>query len=538
MVIHATLSDFTCIESHPYGVLPGGNIYLDASTSSSSNNAQRRYLSDELWQQVLSFCDGASLAHFVQTCRRCYVAGHQPELWRDLVLRDLQGTSKILHHCGPTWKDTFVHRQQPPTETTSTRSYVPMAVRGVFSDFYYRTHLCQSFQIPDSWLQPNSSATGIERLQNISIYDFFHNYEVPNVPLVLIGAASTWKATQKWTSLDYLATISNGRDFRATSGAAPLPAQFTIQSYAQYSASTLLEESPLYLFDRTALLETPLHLDFFPDLQRTCPYFDPANQEYGHDLFSLLGEGQRPDHTWLILGPKRSGSSFHMDPNATHAWNAAIVGRKRWIMYPPGVTPPGVHPSPNGDHVAMPISIGEWILNYWTEHVQRYKDVPSRRPMECTVEPGDVMFVPHGWWHMVINLDDVNIAVTHNYVSQSNLATVLRFLQKKVDQISGCRDRKESIKPEMLYSEFCKVLRERHPVWLQKAQEKANTAWPCLAWTDDAQDDQPKQKQKSFINGKRRRKDEESSNSIMAKAKKHEAFESPTASSGFSFSFL
>jgi hypothetical protein len=35
------------------------------------------------------------------------------------------------------------------------------------------------------------------------------------------------------------------------------------------------------------------------------------------------GEG-RPDYRWLIMGPARSGSSFHVDPNCNFAWNATI----------------------------------------------------------------------------------------------------------------------------------------------------------------------------------------------------------------------
>jgi len=98
----------------------------------------------------------------------------------------------------------------------------------------------------------------------------------------------------------------------------------------------------------------------------------------------------------LVLLPIfRSGSCFHIDPNCTHAWNAPIIGRKRWIFYPPGVTPPGVFPSPNGDDVCMPISIGEWFLTFWDQHVERRKDPDvRRRPLECTACPGDVLFVP------------------------------------------------------------------------------------------------------------------------------------------------
>jgi hypothetical protein len=44
--------------------------------------------------------------------------------------------------------------------------------------------------------------------------------------------------------------------------------------------------------------------DFECDLKRTCPWWD-VNSAHGHDLFSVLGEERRPDHQWLIVGPKR-----------------------------------------------------------------------------------------------------------------------------------------------------------------------------------------------------------------------------------------
>jgi len=81
------------------------------------------------------------------------------------------------------------------------------------------------------------------------------------------------------------------------------------------ACSMSAEEAPLYLFERS------FH-DLAPQLgsdYQEPPHFRP-DAEHGSDLFSVLGEVARPDHRWLIAGPKRSGSVFHIDPNATNAW--------------------------------------------------------------------------------------------------------------------------------------------------------------------------------------------------------------------------
>jgi hypothetical protein len=81
----------------------------------------------------------------------------------------------------------------------------------------------------------------------------------------------------------------------------------------------------------------------------------------------------------------------------------------------------------------------------------------------------------------VINLDDLNIAITHNYLSPSNLGNALKFFVEKQDQISGCRDRAESIKPEQIYDALVQVLMDKAPHHLEKAL--AQRVWTCRAWS-------------------------------------------------------
>lgn len=319
-------SDFGALDApHPYGVLPQGNRLLlqnaDATTTKTSTS-DAPFVNDECWNHVLTFLDGSSLGRTAQAGRYFYVAAHQPELWRDLVLRRINGGT--IAEMETSWKDTYARLFHA---RTYQKPHTPMAIRGVYSDYLYRLHSTRAFCIPDAWLKGEEGT--IPRRREISPEQFFIEFEKPNRPLMMEGAAKSWPAFAKWSDSSYCFEQTKGRDFRATSGVAPLPAQFTLQAYFKYGQMPCLEEAPLYLFDRTALYPgSPLWQDFHPDLCRTMAFWDPAHPQ--HDLLQYLGEGARPDHTWLILGPRRSGSVFHIDPNATHAWNAAIQGRSTY----------------------------------------------------------------------------------------------------------------------------------------------------------------------------------------------------------------
>jgi ribosomal protein L16 Arg81 hydroxylase len=83
--------------------------------------------------------------------------------------------------------------------------------------------------------------------------------------------------------------------------------------------------------------------------------------------------------------------------------------------------------------------------------------------MEGICNEGEVLHVPSGWWHLVINLD-ASIAITQNFVPRCHLPSVLSFLKDKPDQVSGFKN--EVNDP---YVTFVQCLENQHPELLAQA---------------------------------------------------------------------
>eukprot|EP00798_Chlamydomonas_sp_ICE-L_P015934 gene15934-22066_t len=91
------------------------------------------------------------------------------------------------------------------------------------------------------------------------------------------------------------------------------------------------------------------------------------------------------------------------------------------------------------------------------------------KPIECIVRAGEAIFVPSGWWHMAINLED-SLAVTQNFASSTNLPQVLEFLQtRNVELVSGCsiEDR------EGLHDRFVAALKAERPELMERLEKQA-----------------------------------------------------------------
>ena len=165
------------------------------------------------------------------------------------------------------------------------------------------------------------------------------------------------------------------------------------------------------------------------------------------------------------------------------AWNAVLRGSKYWIMFPASPSqppPPGVFVSEDQSEVTSPLSIAEWLLGFHA----RARATPGCAEGICG--EGEVLHVPSGWWHLVVNLSS-SIAITQNFVPEAHLANVLDFLKNKPEQVSGFHGDVDDA-----YDLFVEKLRERYTEVLIKAlkqveqHEGKKRKWNQLISEDDA----------------------------------------------------
>lgn len=122
----------------------------------------------------------------------------------------------------------------------------------------------------------------------------------------------------------------------------------------------------------------------------------------------------------------------------SYSWSANIFGRKKWLLLPPG------------EETKLKDSLGNLPFTISTELLNE----KSVKFFELLQECNETLFVPSGWFHQVLNVDD-SVSVNHNWFNGCNIKHITdNLLQHHQDverEISDCRDMEN-------FAEHCQLM--------------------------------------------------------------------------------
>ncbi|CAD8051350.1 unnamed protein product [Paramecium sonneborni] len=234
---------------------------------------------------------------------------------------------------------------------------------------------------------------------SLSLQEFQIKYD-SKIPIVIKGLDIDW---DNW-NWNYLIQNYSEYYFRCAIDDDGNYLKLKFDQYIQYLRDND-DYNPFYIFDGD-IPENMLN-------QYKIPYLFPQ------DYLSYLKQ-KRPQYRWILCGPKKSGSMIHVDPYETSAWNCVVLGKKRWIMFPPTIDKNIVKGKTLINKEAL-LNINNPIdyFSIIVPLVKKYCDQQNILYYDFIQDKHDTVYVPNGWWHAVLNIEDC-VAVTQNYVNDQN----------------------------------------------------------------------------------------------------------------------
>ena len=276
--------------------------------------------------------------------------------------------------------------------------------------------------------------------RDVTAAQFHERYEVPARPVVIDGFLDDMDA-RRWTAQGLHERFCDMK-FKCGEDDDGYPERVRLKYFMEYCATeATTDDSPLYIFDSRFAdskyaVKDSRGRTLFSDYRVPCapepPHRPPPprasalssgpcarSSYFSDDLFKLVGEKRRPPYRWFMIGPPRSGTGIHTDPLGTSAWNMLAEGHKRWVIFPPGAPRHLVKPD---EYKGVDREAITWFQEVLPRLLREQPALAATR-LDFIQRPGETVFVPGHWWHVVTNLD-TTVAVTQNFASPANFAVV------------------------------------------------------------------------------------------------------------------
>ncbi|GMH21500.1 hypothetical protein Nepgr_023342 [Nepenthes gracilis] len=287
----------------------------------------------------------------------------------------------------------------------------------------------------------------------LSYSEFVERYLVKNHPVVLTGLMDDWRACKDWVTVNGSPNLSffsihfgksevqvadcGYREFTDQKREEMSVSEFINHWLAQSAGnhSTVVTEkydgkSLLYLKDWHFMKEYPEYVAyatplFFCDDWLNL-YLDKYRMHNEPDVQESNGISCS-DYRFVYMGPKGTWTPLHADVFRSYSWSANVCGTKLWLFLPPPQC-----------HLVFDRHMKSSVYNIFEEvDESKYPGFKKAVWMECTQGHNEVIFVPSGWYHQVLNLDDT-ISINHNWFNAYNLSWVWDLLRQDYEDAKDC----------------------------------------------------------------------------------------------------
>ena len=219
----------------------------------------------------------------------------------------------------------------------------------------------------------------IERVGSITPDRFRGEFLAPRRPVVLTAFAAGWPALGKWTP-DWLAAHHGAEQVEVYDASFADPGR----SYMSNVRTMRFDEYLDCVLNRDMDLRMFLYniASRIPALRADVPVPDLAN-----------GFSER--FVFTFFGCRGSVTPAHYDIDLSHVFHTAIRGTKRITLF-----------APTESHRLHrhPFTVRSYV-DVDAPDVERFPRLAGARGFQVTLEPGETLFIPAGFWHHVVYVE-------------------------------------------------------------------------------------------------------------------------------------